>query len=291
MRSKLTIVIPAYNEEQSLKELMPQLLSFCTSNNFRLIVVNDGSEDSTKGLLDSYTEYSFFKAVHHKINRGYGGAIKSGVELAETDYLVTIDADGQHDLRDILRMYQYLEEKDVDMVVGQRDKKGANAYRRFGKMLIRMLAKVLMPIHIHDINSGIKMYSTSLAKKYLPLCPNSMAYSDVITLVFVSQRHMVLEIPVNILERKSGKSTISTRTAFQTILEIVNILMLFNPLKVFLPLAGLSMIAGLAWGLQFILAGKGLSPGALLAFVVGVFFLLLGLLAEQLSYIRKNQLH
>jgi uncharacterized membrane protein YdjX (TVP38/TMEM64 family) len=67
-------------------------------------------------------------------------------------------------------------------------------------------------------------------------------------------------------------------------------LMLFNPLKVFLPLSVLSMIAGLAWGLQFILASKGLSLGALLAFVVGVFFLLLGLLAEQLSYIRKNQL-
>jgi glycosyltransferase involved in cell wall biosynthesis len=290
MYSKLTIIIPAYNEEQSLKELMPQLLSFCASNNFKLIIVNDGSKDGTKDILNSYTEYPFFKVVHHKVNRGYGGAIKSGVELAETDYLITIDADGQHDLRDVLRMYRYLEEKDADMIVGQRDGKGSSAYRNFGKMLIRILARILMPIHIHDINSGIKIYSTALAKKYLPLCPDSMAYSDVITLVFISQRHMVLEVPVNILERKSGESTISTRTAFQTVLEIVNMLMLFNPLKVFLPLSVLSMLAGLAWGLQFILASKGLSPGALLAFVVGVFFLLLGLLAEQLSYIRKNQL-
>jgi glycosyltransferase involved in cell wall biosynthesis len=290
MRNKLTIIIPAYNEEQSLKELMPQLLSFCESNNFRLIVVNDGSKDGTKNILESYIEYSFFKAVHHKVNRGYGGAIKSGVELAETDYLITIDADGQHDLRDVLRMYLHLEEKDADMVVGRRDSKGSGAYRSFGKMLIRILAKVLMPIHIHDINSGIKIYRTSLAKKYLPLCPDSMAYSDIITLAFISQRHMVFEIPVNILKRKSGKSTISTRTAFQTVLEIVNIIMLFNPLKVFLPLSILSITAGLAWGLQFMLASKGLSPGALLAFVVGVFFLLLGLIAEQLSYIRKNQL-
>src|SRR5262249_18126319 len=290
MDYKLTIIIPAYNEEQSLKELMPQLLSFCASNNFRLIVVNDGSKDGTKGILDSYREYSFFKMVHHKVNRGYGGAIKSGVELAETDYLITIDADGQHDLRDVLKMYQYLEEKDADMVVGQRDSKGSSAYRNFGKLLIRMLAKVLMPIHIHDINSGIKIYNTSLAKKYLPLCPDSMAYSDVIALVFISQRHMVLEIPVNILERKLGQSTISTRTAFQTILEIVNILMLFNPLKVFLPLSILSITVGLVWGLQFILANKGLSTGALLAFVVGVLFLLLGLIAEQLSNIRKSQL-
>src|SRR5262249_49317373 len=122
------------------------------------------------------------------------------------------------------------------------------------------------------------------------LCPDSMAYSDIITLTFVSQRHMVLEIPVNILERKSGKSTISTRTAFQTVLEIVNMIMLFNPLKVFLPLSILSIATGIAWGLQFMLASKGLSPGALLALVVGVFFLLLGLIAEQLSYIRKNQL-
>jgi len=288
--SSLTIVVPAYNEEASLAVFLPELLQFCEQRGHRLVVVNDGSADGTKAVLEKHRGHPQFGIVHHKVNRGYGGAIKSGIEAAETEFVITVDADGQHRLEDITKLHDYLKTHDADMVVGRRTGAGGSSYRSLGKWLIRSVAKMLLPIKIHDINSGIKIYNRKLALRYLTLCPDGMPYSDIITMIFVNQRHLVLETEVQIRARKAGRSTISTRTAFQTVYEILNITMLFNPLKVFLPLSMICVLAGLGWGMQFMVVGKGVSIGALLAILTGVIFFLLGLLAEQLSYIRKNQI-
>jgi len=144
----------------------------------------------------------------------------------------------------------------------------------------------LMPLPIHDLNSGFKLYRTDLAKKYLPLCPNSMAFSDVIALAFISQRELVLEHPITTRNRITGKSKINLQTAFETIIEIINIILLFNPLRVFLPISILSIVLGFGWGIPLILLGRGVSVGAMLAIVLGALFFAIGLIASQLSAIR-----
>jgi len=144
-----------------------------------------------------------------------------------------------------------------------------------------------MPLKIYDINSGIKIYDTKLAQKYIQICPDSMAFSDVITLTFVYQRNLVLEIPVKINQRKAGKSTIGMRTAFETLIEIINIVVLFNPMRIFLPLSFISILASIIWEIPIFLRGQGVSIGALLGFMTGIIFFLLGLIAEQLGNIRR----
>jgi hypothetical protein len=146
-----------------------------------------------------------------------------------------------------------------------------------------------MPMHIWDINSGMKIYRTDLAKRYLRLCPNSMSYSDAIALVFIHQGHLVLETPITILERKYGTSKINIKTAFNTLIEIMNILMLFNPLRLFLPISLFLFILGIAWGLPIVLMNKGISIGASLSIIVSAQTFFIGLIAEQISQIRKTQ--
>jgi len=288
----LTIVIPAYNEEDSLKALLPELVEFVTEHGFQLIVVNDGSSDSTLSVLKEQDAGDVFRFYNHKVNRGYGGAIKTGVRQATTQYLITIDADGQHDLADVISLHNQIVESDADMIVGSRmAHKNASFYRGVGKWLIRSFAKLLLPIHIDDINSGMKIYSTELAQRYIRLCPDHMAYSDIIAMVFISKRHLVLEQPINIKPRKAGVSTISTLTAIETAKEILNIVVLFNPMRVFFPIAFLSIVAALAWGIPIALNGRGVSTGAMLGFTTGVLFFFLGLLAEQLSQIRKDSVN
>jgi hypothetical protein len=80
----------------------------------------------------------------------------------------------------------------------------------------------------------------------------------------------------------------SDLTAFETVEEILNIVILFNPMRVFLPLAFLAITLGAAWGLPIIIDGRGVSTGALLCFSTGILFFCLGLVAEQLSQIRKS---
>ena len=117
-----------------------------------------------------------------------------------------------------------------------------------------------------------------------------MAFSDVITLIFIKKRHLVLEHPITIKQRAAGKSTINTFTAIQTIMEIINIAMLFNPLRIFLPLSIFCIGFGLAWGIPIMLRARGVSVGAMLAIVTGLLCFFFGLIAEQLSAMRMGLL-
>jgi glycosyltransferase involved in cell wall biosynthesis len=284
----LTIVIPAYNEEQALASFLPELIEYCRKNGCRLIIVNDGSKDGTKALLNQYADPTFFTPIHHKVNRGYGGAIKSGIEATTTPLVITIDADGQHRLEDVSALYTALKENDADMVIGRRKKHKESLYRKTGKALIRLIAGLLMPIPIHDLNSGMKIYVTDLAREYMQLCPDNMALSDIITLIFLNQRHLVLEQAITVVPRTTGTSTINIKTAFDTVLEIVHVATMFDPMRLFFPPAVFFLLFSAVWGIPILLRGEGVSVGTLFLFVTGLIFFFLGLLAEQLALIRKN---
>jgi len=288
----LSIVIPCYNEAKSLPVVLPELISFVNERDYRLIITNDGSKDESLKILHEYfANEPRCTVVNHKVNRGYGGAIKSGILRAETDYVITIDADGQHYLEDVDKLFALIQAQDADMIVGSRKgQQEASAFRGLGKSLIRGIAKFLMPMNIHDINSGMKIYDTVLAKKYLPLCPDAMAYSDIIALVFINQRHRVGEEPIRIKQRVAGDSTINVKTAYDTIMEIVNVVILFNPMRIFLAVAIFFVVSAVVWDYHIFMRGGGISTGSGMLIVSGFIFFMLGLVTEQLSQIRKMQI-
>jgi glycosyltransferase involved in cell wall biosynthesis len=287
----LTVVVPVYNEAENLPRVAPFLIDFCQKKNWNIIFVNDGSRDHSKQILCEFESLPNVAIAHHKLNRGYGGALKTGIRLVRTPFVVTMDSDGQHDPEDAARIFQYAIDHDADMVVGKRDSKAASSpYRAFGKFLIRSFTKILLPLPITDLNSGFKLYRTELAQKYISVCPDSMAFSDVITLVFISERNLVLEHPIRVSPRKNGQSTINTFTAFETVMQVLNTTLMFNPLRVFLPISLICILVGLAWGLPIVWLGRGVSVGAMLAIVTGLLFFVLGLLASQLSAIRMERL-
>ncbi len=288
--TSLTIVMPAYNEKANLVLVVPKLLEKCKKMGWKLILVNDGSDDGTLEVMEKLAEDDVFTIVSNKINRGYGAAIKTGIEICSTEYLITVDADGQHRIKDIEKLYNKMLETDADLIVGSRKgNENSGNFKKLGKWFIRMLAKALMPVPIHDLNSGMKIYRTSLAKQYIGLTPDTMAFSEIITLIFISYRHYVIEEPIVVEERISGKSKIRLQTAFQTFMEIINIVILFNPAKIFLPISLICIIIGLLIGIPIVVAGNGVSTGSLLAIFSGILFFLLGLIAEQLSMIRKSR--
>lgn len=292
MSKTLTVVMPIYNEEESLKIFLPEVVKHCERKKYALNLVNDGSTDGSLRLLKDFANTTpfAFKIINHKVNRGYGGALKSGIEASETDYVITIDADGQHYLEDVDRLFQKIKDTDADLIVGSR--KGlspASWFRGIGKKIIRIVAKMLMKLSIYDINSGMKIYNTSLVKRYLKLTPDTMSFSDIITLTFVNNRHLVIEEPIQIKSRLKGTSTIGVRTAFETVMEIINIIILFNPARIFLPISAFFFFFGVGWGANFFFQGKGISIGASTLILTGLIIFLLGLIAEQLSAVRKNQ--
>lgn len=285
----LTIVIPAYNEGESLPQVLAQLKTFAASNEFKIIIVNDGSTDNTHSVINGFAHNDQLSVLHHKQNRGYGAAIKTGIRAANTPYVITVDADGQHRTEDILNLYNTIRQADADLVVGGRShQKDASFLRGIGKAVIRLFVRVMIKVSIHDINSGMKIYRTPLAQKFIRLAPDTMAFSDIMTISFVYFGCHVLEVPITINARIAGRSTISYKTAMDTIKEIVFIATVFAPYKFFSFLSGMVLVATLLWGVPFILAGKGFTSGTVSGILVAVLLWSLGVIAHLISGIRKD---
>jgi glycosyltransferase involved in cell wall biosynthesis len=285
----LTIVVPVYNEVDALPGFLTELLPFAAAQQAQVILVDDGSTDGTRAVLEAIRA-DHVRVLRHKRNRGYGGALKSGVAAATTRYAITVDSDGQHRTEDVLRLYEAIRRADADMVIGsRRGQKDASLSRAIGKGLIRLLAKTLMNIPVHDLNSGMKIVDTRLAQRFLHLCPDTMAYSDTIALLFINSRCLVLEEPIQVRPRQGRASTIGLRDAIATVRAVVNMVMLFNPLNLFLPAALALAGAGLAWTVRCYLINRVVSQGAAVLLLSALFTLLLGLLAEQVADLRRNQ--
>jgi len=287
--STLTIVVPCYNEADNIPVFFPKLLAFAAENGCRVIAVDDGSRDDTRKLLEEFrAAHPQLAVVRHKLNRGYGAAIKSGLSAVETEYAITIDADGQHRLEDVEKCFRHILESDADLVVGVRTNNASGGYRTFGKWVIRAFAGTLLKLPVRDLNSGMKCYRMSETAAYLELCPDTMAFSDVILLLMVNDRKPVSEVDIEVAPRIAGKSTISTRTAFVTLTEILNLAILLRPLTTFSRIGLVFVLLGIGWGAFIYVKSRTVTSVAVMMIMLGMLNFVLGLFGEQLAQIRKR---
>lgn len=283
MTSKMSIVIPAYNEGQNIGAVLASLVGFATVYHARIIVVNDGSKDDTAIVLQTFKRQHpdlAFEVITHSVNRGYGAALKSGINRVTTEYLVTIDADGQHELNDIPVLYKKLTDEQADLCIGNRNFKGSSLSRNFIKRLVLFFVKKATGIGINDLNSGMKMYKTSIVKKLIRYAPNGMPFSDVIVLLHHQFRYKIVEEDIHIKDRINGVSTINYKTAIQTIVEVAHIIINFFPFKFFCYIAIVLFLSGTIWGIPFILDGRGLSTGTSFLLLSSINFLFFGIVLE-----------
>jgi glycosyltransferase involved in cell wall biosynthesis len=279
MKPQVTIVIPCYNEQENIPKVLPEVKQYCEANNFQCIVVNDGSSDNSLAELEKYKSDTI-KIISHSRNRGYGAAIKTGIRKAQSHYIVTIDADGQHTLSDINIMLTRMVAENADICIGNRNKQGSTRMRNFAKSLIVGFSKMFLKIKVDDLNSGMKMYKASVVKYLEKWAPNGMPFSDVIALLFHQFRFKIIEEPINIKPRELGKSTISYKTAIETVSEILYVIIHFMPFR-FFGIIGLCMFTfGVVWGTPFMLKGLGITAGTALCILSGLIFMGFGILLD-----------
>ena len=132
MNHSLTIVIPAFNESGSIETVIDNIIQSFEDNSlngYKIIIVDDGSTDETPVKADMLaSKYNCISVIHHKKNRGYGGAIKSGYLQAESEFVTTIPADGEVNQNSLLSMLDYLEGADV--VYSERVRPNSSYYLR-----------------------------------------------------------------------------------------------------------------------------------------------------------------
>ena len=285
MKTSISVIVPCFNEEDSIKGVLEELDAAlkkldCESE---VVVIDDGSSDKSREMTEATGVAT--KLIHHRSNRGYGASIKEGIKAAKHDYVLIMDADGQHPAENIAVLLEALE--DYDMVVGARKQQGSHHWRMPGKAIVKMVSQVLVGMKIPDINCGFRLIRRTDALKYMHLCSDGFSFSTSITLAFLSDHMAVKFVPIDIRPRQGGKSHIRLRTWFSTIMLILRIIGTFNPLKIFIPPAVLAFVAGMILLVHNIIHSN-ISEMTILVLVTSVILFFFGLLADQMSLIRRE---
>ncbi|MCB1675684.1 MAG: glycosyltransferase family 2 protein, partial [Halioglobus sp.] len=176
---KVSVVIPAKNEEQGLASLLPALREYYPE--FEVIVVDDGSADGTAQLCRD----SGVRVISHPYSKGNGAAVKTGARAARGEYLVFMDADGQHDPADVGKLLYKMEEG-YDLVVGARSglDSQASVVRWSANAFYNRLASWMVNRKIDDLTSGFRCVHRRKFLSFLYLLPNGFSYPTTSTMAF-----------------------------------------------------------------------------------------------------------
>jgi glycosyltransferase involved in cell wall biosynthesis len=279
----LSVVVPIYNEREGVRETAATLhrLTCEIGLEAEIILVDDGSDDGTTEILEEYVSESL-SIVRHKVNKGYGGALKSGIRIAQYDYVAITDADGTYPTARIPELFSRMVEEDADMIVGARTGKDAKIplLRRPAKFVLAKLANYLAGMKIPDINSGMRIMKKTIVNEFMNILPNGFSFTTTITLCMLTRGYHVLYEPIEYAFR-SGVSKI--RPVYDTLnfLQlIVRTVMYFNPLKIFLPVSLFFLCVSGGMILHRLLVARAFGVTAVVFFICGMQLLGLGMLAD-----------
>ena len=216
---KVTIGIPAFNEEKNIAKMIVKLKKIYDE----IIVCNDGSTDLTGEIAENLGVI----VINHKQNLGYGAGINSIIKKSkeiDTDILVTFDADGQHKVEDVIKVIEPIKNGDADLVIGSRflskTKEKIPEYRKIGINIITKVTNAGLKKKITDSQSGFRAYSKDLISK-LDISDMGMGISTEILIKTNSLGFRIAEIPITILYegKTSTQNPIShgTSVLFSTI--------------------------------------------------------------------------
>jgi glycosyltransferase involved in cell wall biosynthesis len=161
----LSLVLPAFNEAENIEVVVRQALEVlvtCTEG-FEIIIVNDGSRDATAEIIDCLArEDDRVKPVHHRVNQGYGGAVKSGFRASTCDYVMFMDADRQFDIHDIRLLSPFVSL--FDIVAGFRMERSDRMIRRINAEVFNLAVRILFDVHMRDLDCAFKIFRGDLIR-------------------------------------------------------------------------------------------------------------------------------
>lgn len=277
--SSVSVLIPAYNEGPVIGDVVAGLRS--AADWHEVIVVDDGSQDGTAERASS----AGATVVRHPYNKGNGAAVKTGIRRASGEFILIVDADGQHRAEDAGRVIERLGEFDL-VVAARSGLSQATLGRRIGNAILNWLAGYLTGRPIPDLTSGFRGARRSCLREFIHLLPNGFSTPTTTTLSFLKAGYSVLFVPIE-AEARVGKSKIRlARDGFRFYLILLRIVTLFSPLRIFLPLSLLAFAVGAGYGIWTIVTQSHLTNSSVLLILFSVVVFLVGLVSEQISALR-----
>ncbi len=243
-----SIIVPCYNEagaiEQTVESMGRVMQELGPSE---LIMVNDASSDGTGDILErAVAGHPTMHVVHHRINRGYGASLKTGIRQAKGEWVAITDADGTYPNDRLPELFDRARRDGIDMLVGARTGSDVtySKLRQVPKYFLRAYCNWLTSERIPDMNSGLRIMRRAVVSRFLPLLPDGFSFTTTVTIAMFTSGQYVEYEPISYAERVGQSKIRPIRDTLNFLQLIVRTGVYFAPLRVFLPVAA---VLGLAF--------------------------------------------
>lgn len=280
--SSVSVIIPAYEEAVAVGVVVQSIRAAATW--CEVLVIDDGSADETATVASSAGAH----VIRHPYNKGNGAAVKTGIRHAAGEYVLIVDADGQHTAEDALRLVSFLGE--YDLVVGTRagSTQQASTARHMGNNALNWVAGYLTGRDIPDLTSGLRAARTSGLREFLHLLPNGFSTPTTTTLSFVKAGYSVHFEPITVGARLGQSKIKLVSDGARFLMILLKVITIFSPLRIFLPIAGTFFALGAAYAIWTTITRHDITDSSVLLLVLAVVIFLVGLVSEQISTMRSE---
>ena len=226
MKLKLSVIIPCYNEKNTILQVIDKV-ELAEPNEKEIIVVDDGSNDGTREILQKYSLKSNFKIIFHEKNLGKGSAIQSGLKSVQNDLVIIQDADLEYNPNDYPSLLIPFKEANADVVYGSRFVGGMRYVRihffwhHLANKILTFICNIFTNLNLTDMETGYKVFKKEHISK-INLKENSFGIEPEITIKLSKQKLKFFEVPISYNGRSySEGKKIGLKDAFRAIYCIV----------------------------------------------------------------------
>ena len=277
--STVSVVIPALDEASTIGAVVSQLRASAAWH--EVLVVDDGSGDGTAEQATA----AGARVIRHPYTKGNGAAVKTAIRSTTGEYILILDADGQHPPEDARRIAERLGE--FDLVVGARDAgTQATLGRRAGNALLNRVASYLAGRRIPDLTSGFRGARRECLREFLHLLPNGFSTPTTTTLAFLRAGYNVAFEPIAARPRVGQSKIRFARDGARFFLILFKVITLFSPMRIFAPISLAAFVAGSAYGVWTVVTSGRIANGAVLLLMFAIVVFLVGLVSEQIAALR-----
>ncbi len=206
---ELSIFFPFWNEEANIEEVVKKAIPVAedVAQKWEIIIIDDGSSDGTLKLARKLVKNDpkHLRVISHMPNRGYGAALKEGLENAKYDLVVFTDGDRQFDFSEVKKFLELI--GPVDIVIGIRKKRIDQPFRHLLMNLLKIWDFLLFGFYFQDIDCGFKMFKRSAIQKILPLKSEGAMITTEILAKAIKNKLQILQVKINHFPRKFGNQS------------------------------------------------------------------------------------
>lgn len=218
MQDKLYIIIPAYNEEANIRRVVDEWypIAVMAGESSRLVIVNDGSKDSTLSVLQEEQKARPQLIVKDKENSGHGSTILAGYKFALSegaDYIFQTDSDGQTNPKEFEEFYRC--RRHYDMVIGSRKSRQDGISRIFVTKILKFVVFLCFHVWVEDANTPFRLMKAETLKREIKYVPKDYFLTNVLlTVAFTKHQRSIRYIPITFRPRQGGVNSINMKRIF-----------------------------------------------------------------------------